>query len=117
MFFKKPAAIFVVMFLALIPVAALAVTLGSTPAQDSAARKAALQAQYNSMTPQHQADFRAQKAAEMKAKWDAMTPAQKEAVKARVKAKWDAMTPEQKAQVKARVEQSKMQGNPVVPLN
>jgi hypothetical protein len=52
--------------------------------------------------PLARAEASAEQRAAAKAKWDAMTPEQREAAKTKAKARWESMTPEEQAAAKKR---------------
>lgn len=117
MFTKKSTTLFFVVALALLPIAAGAQNIMADQANEAAAKKAALQAQWKTMTPQQKADFKTERRSEALAKWNAMTPNQKAAEKANAIARYNAMSPEKQAAVNAAVKQGKNpDGTPIVPL-
>lgn len=74
-----------------------------TPEQRKA-KRAEMKAKWEAMTPEQRAEAYEKHHDRMKARFDAMSPEERAEHKAHMKAKWEGMTPEQKAEAKAKHE-------------
>jgi hypothetical protein len=84
---------------------------GLLVAQESTAKGDKIKAKWETLTPAQQEALRAEYKEKAKEKWDSMTPEEREAAKTKfkgnAKARWEKMTPEEREAAKAKIKENR----------